>query len=58
MDRDEMREILETIARESANPTARVSAIRALRQLDEEGKDPEPGRSRCSLRWRVRGSRE
>jgi hypothetical protein len=34
-----MREILETIARESANPTARVSAIRALRQLDEEGKD-------------------
>ena len=41
MDRDEMREILETIARESANPTARVSAIRALRQLDEEGKHPE-----------------
>jgi hypothetical protein len=58
MDRDEMREILETIARESANPTAPVSAIRALRQLDEEGRIRRPGRSRYSRRWRVRGSRE
>lgn len=32
MEVSEMRRILEEIARESANPTARVSAIRALRQ--------------------------
>jgi hypothetical protein len=43
MDRDEMRQILEQIARESPNPTARVSAIRALKQLadDEEEKKPD-----------------
>jgi hypothetical protein len=35
MDHGEQRRILEEIARESSNPNARVSAIRALRQMDE-----------------------
>jgi hypothetical protein len=39
MERSEMRKILEEIARESPNPTARVSAIRALRQLKEDAED-------------------
>ena len=36
MNADEMRTILEGIARDSSNPNARVSAIRALRRLDED----------------------
>jgi hypothetical protein len=42
MDRAEMRGILEEIARESANPNARVSAIRALRQLAEAEEEEKP----------------
>jgi hypothetical protein len=42
VERDEMRRLLEGIARESTNPNARVSAIRALRQLeDDEEKEKE-----------------
>jgi hypothetical protein len=48
MERSEMGRILEKIARESSNPTARVSAIRALRQLKEDQEAskrpaPQPG---------------
>jgi hypothetical protein len=40
---DEQRRILEEIARDSSNPNARVSAIRALRRLEEaEAKEDPP----------------
>ena len=42
MERDEMVRILEEIARETPNPTARVSAIRALRHLAEDEEDNKP----------------
>jgi hypothetical protein len=43
MERDEMVRILEEIARNDRNPNARVSAIRALKQLadDEEQNKPD-----------------
>jgi DNA-binding GntR family transcriptional regulator len=44
MDHDEMREILEEIARQKANPNAAVAAIRALRQLAKaEAEEEEDG---------------
>jgi hypothetical protein len=50
MERDEMRKILEEIARESPNPTARVSAIRALKQLNED-EEKESNKSEVSAGW-------
>jgi hypothetical protein len=42
MELAEMCRILEEIARESKNPNARVSAIRALRRLEEGEEKKEP----------------
>jgi hypothetical protein len=42
MERDEMRRILEEIARSDRNPNARVSAIRALKQLADDEEENKP----------------
>lgn len=57
MEKSEMVEILETIARESPNQSAKVAAIRALRQLaieEEEKREPESADFAQLDEWRER----
>ena len=45
MDKGEMRQITESIARDSENGAARIAALRFLRDLDRDSPDPNQPRS-------------